>query len=264
MPSLIVLLTDFGLEDEYVGTMKGVITGINPKAQIFDLCHNVAPQDIFEGAYILYSSYKYFPPKTVFVVVVDPGVGSERRIICLRTKSHTFLAPNNGILGLVLTKERPTFLVDVSNKKYFLPEVSATFHGRDIFAPVAAHLSLGLNPSKLGERLEKIKEIALPRPMQLPGGILRGEVIHVDRFGNLITNINHGLVSGIPEILSITVGDNKIYRLSRSYQDGRPGDLLALFGSSGHLEIAINQGSAKERLNVSRGEKVTIGCQPAG
>jgi S-adenosylmethionine hydrolase len=265
---VIALLTDFGLEDHYVGAMKAVITGINPKAQVIDISHHIPPQDIQEGAFTLYAVYKYFPKGAIFVAVVDPGVGTRRRIVCLRTKQHTFLAPDNGLLSLVIAKEvgarvrlrrMPLLAVEVTNPRYFLPEVSSTFHGRDIFAPVAAHLSKGLNPTRLGRPIDDLHTLPLPNPVIKEKGLLEAEVIHIDLFGNLITNIEHtwaGLLD--TGLISISIKDRQILRLSRTYQEEQVGALLALFGSSGHLEISINMGNAKEVLGGKRGDKVTV------
>ncbi len=257
---VIALLTDFGLDDGYVGAMKAVIAGINPGALVIDLCHGVRPQDVMGGAFLLGSSYKFFPDGTIFVAVVDPGVGGERKIVCVQTRRYVFLAPDNGILVPIVAREKVLLLVEVSNPEFFLPEVSDTFHGRDVFAPVAAHLSLGVKPEKLGGSLKGLlKKVNLPAPETSPDGTLVGEVVHVDHFGNLITNIDHGLIRGSESrLLSVTVGGKKIGKLSATYQDGRPGEPLALFGSSGHLEVAVNCGSASESLNCSRGDKVSV------
>ncbi|MGR3218622.1 MAG: SAM hydrolase/SAM-dependent halogenase family protein, partial [Candidatus Anammoxibacter sp.] len=171
-PSIVTLLTDFGLHDEYVGVMKGVILGIDRSARIIDLSHSIKPQDIIGAAYVLLSAYKYFPAGTVNLVVVDPGVGSDRKIICVKTKDHIFLAPDNGILSILIAHETPEIIIEVTNKKYFLPEVSNTFHGRDIFAPVAAHLANGVKPEELGEELFAIQEIDIPVPVLTPNGTL--------------------------------------------------------------------------------------------
>lgn len=256
---VIALLTDFGLDDNYVGTMKAVIAGINPRAHVIDLCHGVRSQDIIGGAFLLASSYKFFPRGTIFVVVIDPGVGGERKIVCMETSDYIFLAPDNGVLGPVMEREEAHMLVEVSNTRFFLPHISSTFHGRDIFAPVAAHLSLGVRPARLGSRLKETKRIHFPKPEVSPDGTLKGEVIYVDRFGNLITNIDRKLIGEIePHVISIAIYDRKIERLSTTYQDGRVGELVALIGSSGHLEVAINGGSASKLLNCSCGEKVTV------
>lgn len=256
---VIALLTDFGLDDNYVGTMKAVIAGINPRAQVIDLSHGVRPQDIMGGAFLLVSSYKFFPRGTIFVVVVDPGVGGERKIVCVQSSEYIFLAPDNGILGLVTEGEDVRIMVEVSNARFFLPHISSTFHGRDIFAPVAAHLSLGVKPKHLGSRLREIKRLHLPKPEVSADGTLKGEVIYVDRFGNLVTNFDHKLVDGVkPHIVSITLCGEKIEKLSTTYQDGQAGELVALIGSSGYLEVAINGGNAQRLLNSPCGEKVTI------
>jgi S-adenosylmethionine hydrolase len=256
---LIALLTDFGIEDPYVGEMKAVIYGINPEARVIDISHHVPPQDIQEGAFILYSAYKYFPGGTIFVSVVDPGVGTRRRIVCLKTKNYTFLAPDNELLSPIVAKEKVLLTVEVTDAKYFLPKVSSTFHGRDVFAPVAAHLSKGLRPTKLGKRIDRIQTFPLPSPVLLERGVLEAEVIHIDRFGNLITSVD--LVWGDvlqTSLLSISIKDRKITRISQTYQDGQAGELLALFGSSGHLEISVNMGNAREALGCTRGDKVIV------
>ena len=187
-PRVITLLTDFGVQDAYAGAMKGVIAGINPFANIIDICHTVPPQDIFSGAYLLYTAYKYFPRKTIHVAVVDPGVGSKRDIVCVETENFFFLAPDNGLLSFIIQDERPKSVHRVTNDKYFLPSLSSTFHGRDVFAPVAAHLSLGVKPQQLGIEINRLEQLEIPSPTYKNGRI-EGQVISVDRFGNLISNI---------------------------------------------------------------------------
>ena len=164
-PRVITLLTDFGNQDAYVGIMKGVIAGINPFANIIDICHNIPPQDIFKAAYLLYTSYKYFPRKTIHVAVVDPGVGSRRDIVCVETKDYFFLVPDNGLLSFILQQERPKSIFRVTNSKYLLPSPSSTFHGRDVFAPVAAHLSLGVKPRQLGIKINQLEQLDIPKPV---------------------------------------------------------------------------------------------------
>ncbi|NUO07589.1 MAG: SAM-dependent chlorinase/fluorinase [Candidatus Brocadia sp.] len=185
----ITLLTDFGNQDAYVGIMKGVIAGINPLANIIDICHNTPPQDIFHGAYLLYTSYNYFPKGTIHVAVVDPGVGSRRDVVCVETQEHIFLVPDNGILSFVVQKESPKGIFRVTNNRYFLPSPSNTFHGRDVFAPVAAHLSLGIKPRQLGNKINKLEQLDIPGPEYKETGKLEGRIIYIDRFGNLVTNI---------------------------------------------------------------------------
>lgn len=262
---VISLLTDFGQSDGYVGTMKGVILGISPSTRIVDLCENLRPQDIFGAAFVLLSSYKYFPKGTVHLTVVDPGVGSDRKIICLKTKNHIFLAPDNGVLSFITAQEKPEIIVEVTNKKLFLPDVSHTFHGRDIFAPVAAHIVNGVKIEDLGNKIEKINKIDFPWPILSPDKILTAEAIHMDSFGNIITNIDHITFNKIEKILpkgktSITIADKKIENISKSYADNKEGELLAIFGSSGFLEIAINSGNAQKTLNFKIGDKIVMGA----
>ncbi len=268
-PPVITLLNDFGLLDGYTGAMKGVILQISPLAQIVDLCVNVNPQDVFGGAYILYTAHKYFPKGSVHVAVVDPGVGSNRKILCLKTKDYIFLAPDNGILSFIVDDEEPEFIIEVTNDKYFLPNVSNTFHGRDIFAPVAAHILNGVNPEELGNKISKIESLNLPRPVLSPEGVLTGEIIYIDSFGNTVTNIHHKSVERVRSSannnvaltsgdISIEIAGKKILRISESYAESNSGELLAIFGSSGYLEIAANRENAKNILNVNKGDKVVI------
>ncbi|HHT9120679.1 MAG TPA: SAM hydrolase/SAM-dependent halogenase family protein [Candidatus Hypogeohydataceae bacterium YC41] len=259
---VIALLTDFGLEDPYVGQMKAVIVGINPQVQVIDISHYIPPQDIQEGAFVLYSAYRYFPEGTVFVAVVDPGVGTRRRIICVRTNQHTFLAPDNGLLSFITAREKVHLAVEVTNSRYFLPQVSSTFHGRDIFAPVAAHLSKGLNPTKLGGQIDDLHTFPTPGQIIKEKGLLEAEIIHIDRFGNLITTVEHTWAEVLySRLISISIKDREITRISRIYQEGQAGELLALFGSSGHLEISVNMGNAREVLGCTRGDKVIVQYQ---
>ena len=284
-PRVITLLTDFGNQDAYVGIMKGVIAGINPVANIVDICHSVPPQDIFSGAYLLYTSYKYFPRKTIHVAVVDPGVGSRRDIVCVETKDYFFLAPDNGLLSFIIQDEKPKSIFRITNSKYFLPSPSNTFHGRDVFAPVAAQLSLGVKPQKLGIKINQLEQLDIPRPVPKKKGQVEGQIIHIDRFGNLITNITKEyLVKGVggqkPEVRSkkpgafekiskekillkydtmeTTIGKKKIVGLSKSYTDAKPGKPLVLIGSAGFLEVSINQGNAQKYFKADKGSKIII------
>lgn len=269
MSGPIVLLTDFGLADAYVGTMKGVISRVNPNAPLVDLCHQVPPQGIAEGAYLLASSYRYFAPTAIFVAVVDPGVGSERRAIALRTSHGRFVGPDNGIFGLVaqdfgvpapthscLAPLTGTGVVGVilANARYFLPRVSATFHGRDVFAPVAAHLSLGVPLAALGPPLRDLVVLPAPRPERRPGEIV-GHVIHVDRFGNAITDVSAADLAQLPAPV-VEVAGQRIVGLSHHYAE-RAG-LLALIGSDDRLEIALSGASAATALGLRPGDPVII------
>src|SRR3989339_1770703 len=288
-PRVITLLTDFGNQDAYVGIVKGVIAGINPFANIADICHSVPPQDIFSGAYLLYTSYKYFPRKTIHVAVVDPGVGSKRDIVCVETKDYFFLVPDNGLLSFIVQEEKPKSIIRVTNNKYFLPLPSSTFHGRDVFAPVAAHLSLGVKPQQLGIKINQLEQLDIPKPVRKKTGQVEGQIIYIDRFGNLITNITkEHLVKGVggqePEVRSkkpgafekiskdkillkydtmeTTIGKKRIVGLSKTYTDAKPGKPLVLIGSAGFLEVSINQGNAQRYFKVDKGNKVIIKCNP--
>jgi S-adenosylmethionine hydrolase len=261
---VITLITDFGLQDGYVGVVKGVITKINPSVNIIDISNNIESQNIFQAAYVLYSSYAYFPKGTIHVVVVDPGVGSKRKVLCLKTKDYLFIAPDNGVLSFIAAREESPSIREITNKKLFLPEISDTFHGRDIFAPTAAHLSKGFSYKDLGKRVGKVKEIDLPKPIRSPGGMLKGEIIYVDGFGNLITNINRDMIDRLrekSENLVIVVGRRKLNKISNSYADVGVGDVVAILGSSGYLEISVNHGSARDVLNLKKGDKLGLGYE---
>ncbi len=267
---IITLLTDFGLEDPFVGVMKGVILGINPEAQIVDLCHLVRPQDVFEAAFILGISFEHFPPRTIHVAVVDPGVGTERKIVAVEAHGAFFIAPDNGILSFVLReiageeegfcpkpREReikpPFRAVRISNPRFWRHPVSRTFHGRDIFAPTAAHLSLGVPLEAFGEELGTLNLFPIPKPRYEPDGSIFGHVVHIDRFGNLITDVPGDAVS---EKAVIQIGGHMIRGVCRSYAEGE--GLLALVGSHNFLEIALKDGSAALALNARRGQEVRI------
>lgn len=258
--ALIALLTDFGTKDSFVGTMKAVILGINPDARIVDLTHDISPQSVDEAAYVLWSSYKFFPRGTVFVSVVDPGVGTKRKIICARGNDHIFLGPDNGILKYLASDGQLRETRVVNTMKYSLPHVSSTFHGRDIFAPIAAQLSLGLKQERLGRRVQMRpsgKEFIDIGPR--PEGKLSGKVIYVDHFGNLITNLR--LTPGTTQRwknVRVRMRDRVIKGLSRSYSDGSPRGPVALVNSSGLLEIGLRNGNAARFLKATAGEKVAI------
>jgi len=267
VPPLVALLTDFGTRDHYVGVMKGVILGRCRHAHIVDVSHGITPQDVTEAAFVLSAAYRYFPEGTLFVCVVDPGVGGERGIICMEANGQVFLAPDNGLLGVVANQSRPKAIHSVQKRRYFLPEVSSTFHGRDIFAPVAAHLCSGVEPKDLGPPLAHVRPLSLPRPIKTAGGVLRGEVIYVDQFGNLITNVTEGALQtafAVPrEQIEVRVRGGVVRGIAGSYCDVPEGELVALIGSSGYLEVALNKGSAAAHLGCSRGETVRLAA-PGG
>jgi len=264
--ALITLLTDFGLNDEFVGVMKGVILAINPQARIVDITHGIAPQDLVSAAYRAQAAYRYFPQGTVHVVVVDPGVGSSRAIVAVQQEGHVFLAPDNGVLSLVIDAHKIEGVVRVTNDQFFLKPVSCTFHGRDILAPVAAHLSLGTGMERLGPGIaaENLKRLPLEQPSFNADGTLTGTVVLIDGFGNLVTNIDSAAVGAITtpaqkrEVV-IRIGQHRITGLAQSYADVPPGTPLAIMGSKGYLEIAVNGERAARCLEAHRGDAVIVG-----
>ena len=242
--------------------MRGVILGLAPAVQIVDLSHEIEPQSVAEAAFLLDSAAPYFPWGTIHVAVVDPGVGTERRIVCARTSRATYLAPDNGLLARVLERDPPAHLVSVENDEYFLPKVSTTFHGRDIFAPVAAHLANGLDPRALGPVIRELTPLPFPRPRETAPGVLSGEVIHVDRFGNLVTNVGEPFA---PNVSGAVVGGHTIAGpVSRAYGEKDPGEALLIFGSSGFLEISVNSGDAARVFSARRGDAVSVTLTETG
>jgi len=269
MNAIITLTTDFGLADAYVAAMKGVILSINPEAKLVDICHNIQPQNIPQAAFVLSTAYHFFPQRTIHLVVVDPGVGTRRRAIILRTPQFVFVAPDNGVLSYViepfldkplrLKQKRVTLpneleAVSITNPEFWRSPVSATFHGRDIFAPVAARLSLGYAPKEFGEVLTSVATLPRLRPYKEAADTLVGHIMHIDNFGNLITNIKGEDIPG--KSFTIEVSDNFISGLSRTYEEGE--GLIALIGSSGYLEIAMKKGSASSFLGAGIGQEVKI------
>jgi S-adenosyl-L-methionine hydrolase (adenosine-forming) len=263
--SLISLLTDFGTRDEYVGVMKAVIWGIAPQSQIVDIGHQVEPQDIYQAAFLLGAAYPYFGVGSVHVAVVDPGVGGDRRIVGMRFENQFFIAPDNGLLALVLNRRRPEELVEVSRSEFFLPRVGSTFHGRDIFAPVAAHLASGTALEALGPQLalDQLHRLSHPPAPEIGQGQIRGAIVQVDRFGNLTTNIGRRQLTEAQAPLdegcvAVRVGGKTLKGLSACYADVPAGRPLVLMGSRELLEIAVNQGNARRQLEVSRGDTVEV------
>jgi len=255
---VIGLLTDFGLRDNFVGVMKGVIYRINPQAKIVDLCHEIESHNIQDAAFLLQSSYPYFPQGTVFLVVVDPGVGSERKSVIVQTEKYFFVAPDNGVLSFLKEKDIKR-IIQIANEDYFLKPVSHTFHGRDIFAPVAAHLSRGEKVEKFGTTIKEIKKLKIPSP-QVKKNCLMGEVMYVDRFGNLITNISQDAFLRFIEgkKFQIVVGKIKISKISSFYQEGKEGLTIAIFGSFRNLEISLYRDDASRLLNLHKGSKIYV------
>jgi len=273
MSAIITLTTDLGLTDAYVAAMKGVILGINPEAKLVDICHNIKPQNIPQAAFVLGTAYQFFPQKTIHVVVVDPGVGTERRAIILRTPWADFVAPDNGVLSYVIQQsstkpveentnrqlrelEPELEVVALTEPRFWRSPVSPTFHGRDIFAPVAALLSLGFPPIDFGEAITSVTMLPLPRPYKALDGSLAGHILHIDSFGNLITNIKSDDLPQTTWAMTTMVGNHSISGLSRTYAEGR--GLLALIDSSGYLEVSLKGGNAGAFLNAKVGDEVRI------
>ena len=256
---LIALLTDFGTRDHYAGTMKGVMLGICPDATLVDISHDVPAHDVLAGALELAAAYKYFPAGTVFLVVVDPGVGSARRGIATEAGEYLFVAPDNGVLTTIVDEHHPKRIVELTERRYARPTVSRTFEGRDRFAPAAAWLAKGIDLAALGRSAGDIRRLDLPRPV-VSTGRMAGEVVRIDRFGNLITNIDRRgfdtLAAG--GTVDIVIGPHPIAKLVATYADVVPGELCALFGSTDHLEIAANGGSAADALGLGRGAPVQV------
>ena len=271
---MITLTTDFGTRDPYVAEMKAVALRINPSATFIDISHHIAPQNVLEGAYVLGSAYRYFPPDAIHVAVVDPGVGTSRRAIALATPQGLFLAPDNGLLTYAIRESAEyeaaihgagfaepvaapipagCAAYELSNESLRLSPLSDTFHGRDVFAPAAARLSLGLPAEEVGERLEYMTCLCIPRPVER-GNSIAGRIVHVDGYGNLITTIDGGTLRH--RDVEVVVKGRRIRGVSRSYQEGA--DILAIVGSHGSLEVAARNGSAARELGAAVSDEVVV------
>ncbi|RLA96831.1 MAG: hypothetical protein DRG32_04700 [Deltaproteobacteria bacterium] len=255
---VITLLTDFGWQDGYVGAMKGVILRIAPETRIVDLAHEIPPHDITAAALVLRGTYRYFPEGSIHVVVVDPGVGGKRRPLLIATERYRFVGPDNGVFTFVLREEQGVRAYELRERRYFLPQVSSTFHGRDIFAPVAAHLALGEEPSRMGPPVptEDLVQLPIPEP-QRRGEAVLGEVIYVDRFGNLVTNISAQTLRGLGEDLILEIDEVEV-GIRKAYEEGKKGEVIALWGSWGLLELATKGESLREMEGWGKGKKVTV------
>jgi len=262
---LITLTTDFGVSDHFVGTLKGVILNIAPETEIVDICHSVQAFDVLDGALTIAQSYSYFPSGTVHLVVVDPGVGTARRPILVTSERHHFVAPDNGVLSLVYGREERLHIRHVTAEHYYLQPVSNTFHARDIFAPVAAWLAKGVDPEKFGDEISDFVRFNAPKPKSANGNTLRGVVLKVDRFGNLVTNITPQdapmLFASDPAPFKILVGKHEITEIHSSYSGGTLGAVFGILGSMGYLEIASNRGSAAKIVGTGKGSEVTISLE---
>ena len=253
---ILTLTTDFGLTDHFVGVMKGVILDICPQAQIVDISHEVAPFAIAQGAYLIAQAYPYFSKNTVHIVVVDPGVGGARRPILVEAAGQYFVAPDNGVLGMIYSREKHQVWA-ITEGRIFLQPVSQTFHGRDIFAPAAAHLACGATLAKTGKKIMDYARSPFAAPR--PAGRNRwcGCVLHIDRFGNLVSNLR---ASDFPDLrrFVIKIGGKRVTTYAKTYAEGRPGELFVIAGSTGYLEISVNQGSAAELVGCQPGSSVEI------
>jgi S-adenosylmethionine hydrolase len=263
--SVITILSDFGVDDEYIGVMKGVILSICPSVSIVDITHQIDPQDIAQAAYLIPASYRFFPKGTVHLIVVDPGVGSQRDILAIDHAGHIFIAPDNGVLTLLMNREKSDTIVRIHNADYFLKPVSATFHGRDIFAPIGAHIVNGTGLEDLGTKIN-IEDIVHLEDLNCrlsENGELVGKIISVDRFGNLITNIDSNSLAKLRQNnaenrLQIHINTHVIFDLSDNYTSAEPNSPLALIGSRNYLEIAVNCGSAKQHFKAQKGDAVRV------
>jgi S-adenosyl-L-methionine hydrolase (adenosine-forming) len=259
---IITLTTDFGSNDHFVGTMKGVILEIVPEAEIVDICHSVQPFDVLDGALTISQAYSYYPTGTVHVVVVDPGVGTARRPIIASSDKYHFVAPDNGVLSLVYAREDRMHVRHITSEHYFLQPVSNTFHARDIFSPVAAYLAKMVDTLKFGDEVEDYVRFAAPKPKAVEANKLRAVVLKVDRFGNLLTNISQqdapALFQAEPGPFKIVVGNKEINEVHTAYAEGGPGEVFAIIGSSGFLEIAANRGAAAQLAGAGKGSEVLV------
>ena len=277
-PNFIALLTDFGTKDYFVAAMKGAILSINKNAQIVDLTHEIEPQNIKSASFMLRACYRNFPKHTIFVAVVDPGVGSSRRAILVETDEYFFIAPDNGLLNFMfnqgrsprvskgvndsgsknaLTNVRASAfkIYELSNKQFLAPIVSATFHGRDIFAPIAAHLSNGVNPNEFGSELTDYKRFEEAKPRKISETEIEAEIIHIDRFGNLITNLK---TKDLPAKFALEIGEKKIEKLQNYFAEAEKSEIFMIFGSAEFLEIVAFQDSAENLLQAEVGQKIKV------
>jgi S-adenosylmethionine hydrolase len=256
---IITLTTDFGTSDHLVGAMKGVILNINPAARIVDINHSVVPYDVLDGALSIANAYSYFPSRTIHVVIVDPGVGTERRPILVSGEKQFFVAPDNGVLSPIFEREACT-VRHITAGHYFLNPISPTFHGRDIFAPTAAWLSKAFQTEAFGEVVTDFVRFTMPKAKP-NGQSVKGVVLRVDAFGNLMTNFT---AEDIPEValsggaIKLSVNGKPVVKFAQTFAAGATGELIAVLGSAGYVEIAVNRGSAARALGVNRGAEVTL------
>ena len=261
-PRVVTFTTDFGMQDPFVGIMHGVVLNIHPETTIVDVSHAVPSYDVLDGAWTIAQAYRFFPPRTVHVVVVDPGVGSARRSILAETDDYIFVAPDNGVLSLVEARETRFTVRHITADRYFLQPVSQTFHGRDIFSPVAGWLSVGVAPADFGPEISDYVRLQFPAVERVASNSLRGAVLRVDKFGNLITNLGEldiaPILAPAPPRFELLISGASIKRIAHSYADGGKEEVFAILGSSGYLEIAASQASAAQKLQASVGTPVGL------
>ncbi|MBC8869171.1 MAG: SAM-dependent chlorinase/fluorinase [Planctomycetes bacterium] len=257
--SIITITTDFGGGSPYVAQMKGVILSINPEAMLVDITHDIAPQNVRQGALVLEEVTQRFPRGTIHVAVVDPGVGTERKIVCAQIAGHYYVAPDNGLLSSVAIVESPTQIVSLTNHGYWLPEISRTFHGRDIIAPVAAHLSLATPMGQFGQPINELTMLDWPKP-KTGANRITGEVISIDSFGNLISNITAESLTAVHDLSStaVTCAGQTTHGIAETYAQRPPGSLVALIGSAGKLEVAVADGNAAQKISARVGDTITV------
>jgi S-adenosylmethionine hydrolase len=257
---IITLTTDYGTGDHLVGVMKGVILSINPEVQIVDITHGVLAHDILDGALTIGQAYNYFPPKTIHVVVVDPGVGTPRRPILVASDQHYFVAPDNGVLSAVYDQTEALYAWHITSEHYFRNPISNTFHGRDVFAPVAAWLSKSWQTSAFGDPITDFTRFGIPKP-KANGNTIKAVVLKVDNFGNLITNVkaeDAPALTAADGKFTIRVGSGEVKKVLQTFAQGTPGEAFGVIGSSGYLEISLNKGNAARSLGAVRGAEVTV------
>jgi S-adenosylmethionine hydrolase len=250
---ILTFTTDFGLSDHYVGTMKGIALGICPQAQLVDISHDVKPFSIPDGAYLIAQAYRHFPKKTVHVVVIDPGVGTSRRPILLEAAGQYFVAPDNGVLSMIYLAEKHKIRL-IANERYFRHPVSRTFHGRDIFTPVAAHVAAGVLPSQMGKTIDDYLRPAFSKPVRTGKRTWTGQILRIDRFGNIVTNFHRDDFPNLEERnYALGIGPVEISVLAQNYTECGPGETFLIFGSSGYLEVSMNQDSAARKIGCEAG-----------
>lgn len=253
---IITLLTDFGIRDYFVGAMKGVILSTNPRAQIIDITHEIKPQDIMSGGFTLFSVYRNFPVKTIHVAVVDPGVGSTRRAILVETENYQyFIAPDNGLLSLIFNEERDFRVFELTNEKFFRHPVSQTFHGRDVFAPAAAWLSTGVKPEEFGREIKDFVRLNVSGAQKINEHEIEAIIVHVDHFGNLITNLKREDLTGN---FILEVNEKLVEKHHKYYAEALESEVFTIWGSAGFLEIVAYKDSARKLLDAETGQKIVV------